>query len=230
MEIGMSQKELERVEVLALRRSGRIEQAEAARRLGLSVRQIRRLEARVEQGGAQALRSRRRRQPSNHRTSAAVCAQAISLIGELYRDFGPTLAAEYLAREQGVILSKETVRRLMTEARLWRPKRGPAARIYAQRERRACFGELIQVDGSWHPWFEARAPSCCLLVFIDDATSRLTACTSCLASAPSATCRRCTGIFSSTDCRGRCTAIAMASSRSTTAPISTPPSPSLVEP
>jgi hypothetical protein len=96
------------------------------------------------------------------------------LIRRHYRDFGPTLASEYLRERHDLVLSKETVRQMMISAKLWRPHRGPAARLYALRERRPRFGELIQVDGSAHAWFEQRAPQCCLLVFIDDATSRLT--------------------------------------------------------
>jgi transposase len=176
METGMSEQELERVEVIALRQAGQIDQSEAARRLKVSVRQVRRLEARVVLGGPAALRSARRGQPSNRRVAPAVASQAVALIRQHYADFAPTLAAEYLGEHHGISLSKETVRRLMIEARLWRARRGPSARLHAQRERRERFGELIQIDGSYHAWFEARAQPCCLLVFIDDATSRLTQC------------------------------------------------------
>jgi hypothetical protein len=174
METGMSQQELKRVEVIALRRSGQIKQAEAARRLGLTVRQVRRLEAKVAAGGAAGLRSARRGQPSHRRLAAPVVAKVSTLIRAHYRDFGPTLAAEYLHERHGLALSKETVRQIMIMAKLWRPQRGSKARLHALRERRARFGELIQIDGSAHAWFEERAPRCCLLVFIDDATSRLT--------------------------------------------------------
>jgi len=170
----MSHQELKRVEVVALRRSGQIDQAEAARRLGLTVRQVRRLEAKVAAGGAAGLRSARRGQPSNHRLARATVAEVGRLIRFHYRDFGPTLACEYLQERHGLVLSKETVRQIMIAAKLWRPKRGARAAIYALRERRARFGELIQIDGSAHAWFEDRGPRCCLLVFIDDATSRLT--------------------------------------------------------
>ncbi len=170
----MSQQELKRVEVIALRRCGQINQAEAARRLGLTVRQVRRLEAKVATHGAKGLRSTRRGQPSNHRLAALTVARVSALIRAHYRDFGPTLAAEYLAEHHGLALSKETVRQIMITAKLWRPQRGAKARLHALRERRPRFGELIQIDGSAHAWFEDRGPRCCLLVFIDDATSRLT--------------------------------------------------------
>jgi hypothetical protein len=174
METGMSQQELERVEVIALRQSGYLSQAEAARRLGVTERQVRRLEARMVMHGAAGLRSARRGRPSNRRIAPTVVSQAAALIRAHYRDFGPTLASECLQEHHGIALSKETVRQLMITARLWRPRRGPKARLYAMRERRPCFGELIQIDGSLHAWFEDRGPTCCLLVFIDDATSRLT--------------------------------------------------------
>lgn len=170
----MSQQELKRVEVVALRRSGQIDQAEAARRLGLTVRQVRRLEVRVATLGAAGLRSARRGRPSNRRLALATRTQVSALIRTHYRDFGPTLASEYLQERHGLVLSKETVRQIMIGAKLWRPQRGAKARLFALRERRARFGELIQIDGSAHPWFEERGPPCCLLVFIDDATSRLT--------------------------------------------------------
>ena len=170
----MSQQGLQRVEVVALRRAGTIKQAEAARRLGLTIRQVRRLEAKVATQGAAGLRSARRGRPSNHRLAAATVSAVSALIRTHYRDFGPTLASEYLREHHGFALSKETLRQIMIKAKLWRPQRGAKARIYAARERRPRFGELIQIDGSVHAWFEARAPRCCLLVFIDDATSRLT--------------------------------------------------------
>jgi hypothetical protein len=174
METGMNQQELKRVEVIALRRCGQITQAEAARRLRVSVRQVRRLEAKVAKRGAAGLRSGRRGQASNHRLPMSTIVKVSTLIRTHYRDFGPTLASEYLQERHGIALSKETVRKIMITAKLWRPQRGAKAHIYALRERRPRFGELIQIDGSAHTWFEDRGPHCCLLVFIDDATSRLT--------------------------------------------------------
>ena len=174
METGMSQKELKRVEVIALRRSRQISQGEAARRLGMSERQVRRLEAKVALHGAKGLRSASRGQPSNRRLPAKTVTAVSSLIRAHYRDFGPTLAAEYLEERHDIVLCKESVRQIMITAKLWRPQSGGKAHIYALRERRPRFGELIQIDGSSHAWFEKRGPHCCLLVFIDDATSRIT--------------------------------------------------------
>lgn len=174
METGMSQQEQFRVEILKLRRRGRLSQAEAARRLHLTTRQVRRLEVKLARYGAKGLRSRRRGCPSHRRLAAETADHAITLIRTLYRDFGPTLAAEYLRERHDLVVSKETLRQLMIKAKLWRPQRGARAAVHATRERRARFGELIQIDGSHHAWFEDRGPPCCLLVFIDDATSRLT--------------------------------------------------------
>ena len=145
----------------------------AAERLGLSRRQVERLANRYRCEGAAGLVSRRRGRPGNHQLPVNLCPQALALIRERYADFGPTLACEKLHECHGITLSKETVRHLMTDAGLWVPRRQRPPKIYQPRARRACLGELIQIDGSEHAWFEARAPQCTLLVYVDDATSRL---------------------------------------------------------
>ena len=98
---------------------------------------------------------------------------ALEIIIEKYSDFGPTLACEKLREIHNISLAKETVRKLMTNANLWITRKKRAPKIQQPRQRRSCVGELIQIDGSDHDWFEGRAPRCTLLVFIDDATSRL---------------------------------------------------------
>ncbi|GJG98503.1 ISNCY family transposase [Cupriavidus pauculus] len=100
-------------------------------------------------------------------------AQARALIQAHYADYGPTLACEKLRERHGIDLAKETVRRIMIDAGVWVPRKQRPPKIHQPRSRRACLGELIQIDGSDHPWFEDRAPSCTLLVYVDDATSRL---------------------------------------------------------
>ena len=97
------------------------------------------------------------------------------LLREKYPDFGPTLAAEKLAEAQAIVVSRETVRAIQIDLGLARVRRRRAQRVHSPRERRPRFGELIQIDGSPHDWFEGRGPRCTLIVFIDDATSRLTA-------------------------------------------------------
>jgi hypothetical protein len=99
--------------------------------------------------------------------------EAVKLLRSRYGDFGPTLANEKLAAVHELTLSVETVRKLMVEEGLWKPKAAKKPVIHQMRERRARYGELIQIDGSPHDWFEGRAAKCTLLVMIDDATSRL---------------------------------------------------------
>ena len=146
---------------------------QAAQRLGISRRQIERLVSRYLDGGPTGLISRKRGRPSNHQLAPGVADRAISLIRERYSDFGPTLACEKLAERHGLALGVETVRTLMMTEGLWTPRKQRAAKIHQPRNRRSCLGELIQIDGSDHAWFEGRAPACTLLVFIDDATSQL---------------------------------------------------------
>src|ERR1700677_2231437 len=123
--------------------------------------------------GAQALVSRRRGRPSNRCYPTALRAEVIGIIRERYADFGPTLAAEKLAELHGIHLSGETVRQWMIAVGLWKDRRARMRPVHQPRSRRDCMGELIQIDGSEHWWFEGRGPQCTLLVYIDDATSRL---------------------------------------------------------
>jgi hypothetical protein len=98
---------------------------------------------------------------------------AIELIREHYSDFGPTLAREKLIERHQIAVSKETLREWMTEAGIWTSRRECKSQLHQPRGRRDCLGELVQIDGSHHWWFENRGPKCALLVFIDDATGRL---------------------------------------------------------
>lgn len=169
----MSERELSRLEVIQRVSSKRLTQREAAGLMGLSVRQVKRLVRAYRQRGARALQSKRRGRPSNNHLPAELVAQVSHLLASRYPDFGPTLAAEKLCEEGGLCLSRESVRRLMTSLGLWRPRRARRALVHGLRERRARLGELVQIDGSPHDWFEGRAPRSTLLVFVDDATSRL---------------------------------------------------------
>jgi hypothetical protein len=171
----MTAKDVLRSQVMAQVMEGKLDQASAAGRLGISVRQVKRLKRRMQDEGTQGLLSKKRGKPSNRRTPDDVLAKAVALIGAHYADFGPTLACEKLEDVHKIKLSVETVRQAMLRAGLWKARRGAGARTHAMRERRARRGELIQIDGSPHDWFEGRAPRCCLLVFIDDATSELMA-------------------------------------------------------
>ena len=173
--LGMTRKELERVRVTSAVSERQLTQRAAARQLGLSVRQIKNLVRRYRAQGGAGLVSRHRGKVSGNRLPEAVREKALRLVQQWYSDFGPTLAHEYLTQEHGLVFSVETLRRWMMEAGFWQAHSRRSAPVHPQRERRACFGELVQADGSPHDWFEGRGPICTLLVFIDDATSELMA-------------------------------------------------------
>ncbi len=169
----MSEHELNRIEVLSRILEGRLSVAAAAGVLALSPRQVHRLIARFRVEGAAALRHKARGRNSNNRIRDGVRDYAIALVRERYADFGPTLAAEMLAEHHDLDVSRETLRKWMAEADLWLSRK-QRRQFHQPRRRREAFGELIQIDGSDHRWFEDRGPPCTLLVFIDDATSTLT--------------------------------------------------------
>lgn len=171
--ISMSKRELTRAEIMHRLQDKRLKQSEAASMLAISVRHVKRLLRAYRKAGAVALISKRRGKPGNHRLPQKTLDLALNLIQAKYADFGPTLAHEKLTEVHHLKLSVETVRHLMISSGLWKARRGAAARIHQSRQRRSCLGELCQIDGSPHDWFEGRAPHCTLLVFIDDATSRL---------------------------------------------------------
>ena len=137
------------------------------------VRQVFRLLRGLKQDGATSLLSKRRGKPSNNRLPSEVRTLALSIVRERYADFGPTLAAEKLAEHHGCLVSRETLRGWMIADGLWQDRRHRLPSPHQPRRRRDCLGELVQVDGSEHWWFEDRGPQCTLLVFVDDATSRL---------------------------------------------------------
>jgi hypothetical protein len=169
----MSEKEITRLEVMQRIKDKRLTQKEAARMLKISERQVKRLYRAYKAQGAQGLISAWRGKESNNRLAGQVIERAIDLIYRHYRDFGPTLAHEKLVEVHGLKLSDESVRRIMIEEGVWKPKRAKQPGVHQMRERRACFGELVQIDVSDHDWFEGRGPRCTLLVYIDDATGQL---------------------------------------------------------
>ncbi len=169
----MSYEELDRVSVIERVIEKRLTQREAARMLGLTSRQVRRLRRAYEQDGARALASKHRGRPSNRRLSSELRREALATVRSQYVGFGPTLAHEKLTELHGLRLSVETLRHWMIEDGLWVPRARRAPRIQQPRRRRPCRGELIQIDGCDHEWFEERAGRCTLLVFVDDATGAL---------------------------------------------------------
>ena len=171
--IAMSRQEIDRVHVLRDMAAERITASEAAQLMRLTRRQVFRLAKAYRERGPVALVSTRRGKPSNRSYPAALRTEALALIKANYPDFGPTLACEKLAERHGIHLGVETVRQWMLADGVWRDRRQRLKPVHQPRYRRDCVGELVQIDGSEHWWFEDRGPQCTLLVFIDDATSRL---------------------------------------------------------
>jgi transposase len=169
----MSLKEADRYAVIRQVIERTMAQSDAALWLNISVRQVKRLVRQIRQDGAQGAISKRWGVPSNRQIDAAVREKYVELVRTHYADFGPTLASEYLAAQHGYTGSVETLRGWMMQAGLWKAKRSRVRRIHSPRERRSRLGELVQIDGSPHAWFEGRAAKSCLIAFIDDATGEL---------------------------------------------------------
>jgi len=169
--IALSQRERDRVKVLYEVERKHLRQREAAERLGWSARHIRRLLRRVGAEGDRGLVHRLRGRPSNRKISSAVQRRIVAEVERRYRDFGPTLACEHLAR-QGLRVSRETLRQWLIQAGLWKPRRQRVEAVHVWRERRAAFGELVMMDSSEFRWLEERGPTLQLIAMIDDATSR----------------------------------------------------------
>ncbi|ENN8379095.1 ISNCY family transposase, partial [Providencia rettgeri] len=151
----------------------RLRQRDAASQLNLTERQIQRLVNRYRELGIAGLAHMQRGKQANHCFPDAFKLRVMALLHQNYSDFGPTLATEKLFEKHKIIVSVETIRKWMIAEGLWVPYVRRKPRVYQPRSRRDCLGELIQLDGSHHDWFEGRAPKCCLLVFVDDATGRL---------------------------------------------------------
>ena len=168
--MALSQRERDRIRVLHEVKQGHVSQMEAAKRLKLSDRQVRRLLLRIAKCGDRAMVHGLRGRPSNRRLTVGL-EKILARVGQRYADFGPTLAAEQLAKE-GLLVSRETLRKWMIQAALWIPRRRRLKKIHVWRERRASFGELVMQDSSPFLWLEDRGPACQLIALIDDATSK----------------------------------------------------------
>jgi len=175
--IGMSQRELLRVEVLARVKSKELKVVDAASLVGVSYRQAKRLWKRYREQGAKGLKHGSAGRASARAKPARFRRRVLQLVREKYgagegERFGPTLAAEHLASEDGMKIDAETLRRWMLEEGLWSRQR--KRKPYRQRrERRRHFGELVQMDGSFHDWLEGRGPQGCMMNMTDDATSEV---------------------------------------------------------
>jgi len=164
---------IDRLAVICKLIDGDITTQIASFRLRISTRQVRRLVARFIESGEAGLVSRKQGKAGNHQLPSGVAQKALDAIREHYSDFGPTLAREKLLTRHGMHLSVESVRKLMIQDGLWKTREQRQPKIHQPRTRRECFGDLVQIDGSLHAWFEGRARPCSLLVFVDDATGQL---------------------------------------------------------
>ncbi len=171
----MTMREVDRLGVIREVAGKRLRQREGGERMGLSVRQVKRLLRRYRELGARGLISGHRGRKANNAIAPEVRAEILGVVRERYEDFSPTLAWEKLREVHGYGVSVETLRKWMAEEGLWRSRKRRGMRVHQSRPRRPALGELVQIDGSPHRWFEDRGRYCTLIVFIDDATSRLMA-------------------------------------------------------
>jgi len=170
--IPMSQKERDRLKVLHEAKQREITQKEAAEQIGVTERWVRKLMGRMRRAGDRAVVHGLRGRSSNRRIAAPIREQAVGWVKKEYSDFGPTLAAEYLAEQHGIAVSRETLRGWMIAAQLWKPRRARVEQIHQWRARRSQIGELVQWDTSEHDWLEERGEKLYLILMIDDASSR----------------------------------------------------------
>ena len=168
----MSERDLNRIEIISQIVDGRLNAERAANLLALTKRQIFRLLRRFREDGPSAISHKARGKTPNNKIHDAKRIYAMDLVRDKYHDFGPTMAAEMLEEHHGFKVSRETLRQWMQADGLWLSRKQRRT-FHQPRLRRECYGELIQIDGSDHRWFEDRGPACTLLVFIDDATSKL---------------------------------------------------------
>jgi transposase len=170
----MTQADRDRLVTLRKTKKRLITQRQAAEELGVSIRHVKRLLYALKKRGDKAVIHGLRGKASNQRIGKSVEEEAIQILSaDLYKGFGPTLAAEYLADKHDIEVSKETVRQWMIRAKLWRAKEQKVTAVHVWRPRRSRFGELVQWDTSDHDWLEGRGEKLYLIAMIDDATSRL---------------------------------------------------------
>ena len=173
MEVTVGVKEAKRLEIVLCVEQGKLSQAEGAKRLCVTERQLRRIRKRYGTEGLSGLVSKRQGLPAKNRIAESVKSTASALVVQPYQGFGATLVQEKLGEEHAIDVSIESVRQLMILEGQWTAKRGKKVVLHPLRQRRARYGELIQIDGSPHHWFGEAEPACTLLVFIDDATGHL---------------------------------------------------------
>jgi len=171
--LSMNIKERERLKVLIRLESSTLSQDIASQQLNISVRQVQRLLKAYRNRGEVSLICQKRGKKSNNRLVNSLTKEVAAIIAENYHDFGPTFAHEKLTEIHNLKISVSSVRNIMIENSIWKSRKIKQSKIHQRREPKDCIGELLQMDGSYHDWFEGRAPECCLIVLIDDATSRI---------------------------------------------------------
>jgi transposase len=172
----MTQRDRDRLVVLKKALKKLIQQSQAAKELGVTSRQVRRLLKRLKTEGDRVVIHGLRGRASNRKISQEVCEKIVSILSqEVYRGFGPTLASEYLAKKHEIEIGREALRQIMMGSRLWRARGQKVEKVHQWRPRRSCRGELVQWDTSEHDWLEGRGEKLYLIHMIDDATSELTA-------------------------------------------------------
>lgn len=173
VELMMTLKEADRLTVIKRIASKDLSIGDGARALEISPRQMKRIRRRYKQHGCKGLISLRKGRPNCNRLDLKFREKVVKTIREKYSDYGPTLATEKLNEKHNFTLSRETVRKLMIAEGLWKGKKRKEKKAHPRRTRRSRIGDLIQIDGSYEYWFEERGEKCCLIVFIDDATSKI---------------------------------------------------------
>jgi transposase len=169
--IAMTQEERDRLHWLKQAREKKMPQKQAAEKIGVTARWIRTLLQKLKEQGDRVVMHGLRGRASNHKTSAKRHQRIMTIVQREYADFGPTLASEYLAEKHQLKVSKETLRKWMIAAGVWKAHRARVEKVHGWRVRRACRGELVQWDTSEHNWLEGRGPKLYLMAMIDDATS-----------------------------------------------------------
>lgn len=180
-DILLNEVEKQKLEIITDVFDRKITNGDAAKKLGLSIRQIQRLKIDVRKYGASAIIHKLKGKPGNHKLHQAVKLEALSLVKEKYSDFKPKFASEKLEENHQLLINPETLRLWMIEGKLWKVKKYKRPEYHAWRKRKEYFGELQQFDGSYHYWFEKRLldeygnpQEVCLLASIDDATGKIT--------------------------------------------------------
>ncbi len=171
----MTQKEIGRYEIIKDLINKKINGTDASKLMNLTIRQVANIKANVKKHGAKGIVHGNRGRESNRKIPDKNINEIKRIVEKEYNDFKPTFASEKLEERNGIKISSEKLRQLMIEWNLWKPRKRKVNNGYrAWRKRKECYGEMQQYDGSYHEWFENRAPECCLLTSIDDATSKIT--------------------------------------------------------